>query len=286
MLRKLLKYDMKAVFRVWWILAVSVLGVSIAGSFVMRFLFEHEDRMQDSALFMTGFSLFMVAAIFFIIASAIVTWLLIYLRFYRNLFTDEGYLTFTLPVSRGTLFAAKTANAVIWSAMQMLLYGVCLLIFFLIAPPPEKGEGFFNLFIFEGLADVVSDIWKEVGAWLLVYIVEALLILLVLSVYSASLVHFCITVGSILAKKHKLLAAIGVYYAVTMVLNTATQVLRTIFVFSYSGGFYDLLDELPEAMYEPTFALMLGAVVTVCAALACVMYCVTQNTLERKLNLP
>ena len=242
--------------------------------------------MQDSALFMTGFSLFFVAAAFFIIASAIVTWILIYLRFYRNLYTDEGYLTFTLPVSRGTLLASKTANAVIWSTLQMLLYGVCLLIFLLIAPPAEKGEGFFNLTFFEGLASVVSNAWTEVGAWLLVYIAEILLLILFSFVYSASLVHFCITVGSILAKKLKLLAAIGVYYVVTMVLNTATQILRTIFVFSYSGGLYELIDNVAEAMAEPVFALMLGIVVAISAALACVMYCVTQNTLERKLNLP
>ena len=47
--------------------------------------------------------LLVIACVMAIIASAVVTELLVFVRFYKNFFTDEGYLTFTLPVSRKDL---------------------------------------------------------------------------------------------------------------------------------------------------------------------------------------
>ena len=41
-----------------------------------------------------------IGCIFLIYSSMWVTFFLTYWRYYKNLFSDEGYLTFTLPVSR------------------------------------------------------------------------------------------------------------------------------------------------------------------------------------------
>ena len=49
MLGKLLKYDFKSVWRVWWIAAVSALGASVIGSFALRF-FLSLIEVQDLAI--------------------------------------------------------------------------------------------------------------------------------------------------------------------------------------------------------------------------------------------
>lgn len=38
MLKKLLKYDLKAVFKYWWIAAISTLGLSVLGGFAVTVL--------------------------------------------------------------------------------------------------------------------------------------------------------------------------------------------------------------------------------------------------------
>ena len=49
-----------------------------------------------------------------LIAAVVTTVVLMILRFYRNLMTDEGYLMFTLPVSTTELICSKLIVSVVW----------------------------------------------------------------------------------------------------------------------------------------------------------------------------
>ena len=58
------------------------------------------------------------------------TSLLTAIRFYKNLFSDEGYLTLTLPVTRGQHLFSKTIVGTAWCLLdQLLLLGSIFLIF-------------------------------------------------------------------------------------------------------------------------------------------------------------
>ena len=46
--------------------------------------------------------------------AAFTTAIIIAVRFYKNTYSDEGYLTHTLPVKRGTLLLAKVIAGTIW----------------------------------------------------------------------------------------------------------------------------------------------------------------------------
>ena len=48
MFRKLLKYDMKSVWKVWRVMAVTIFGLAFAGSFVLRYILTHAEKMFDS----------------------------------------------------------------------------------------------------------------------------------------------------------------------------------------------------------------------------------------------
>lgn len=282
MFGKLLKYDRVSVARIWGFLAVGVLAVSVFGSVLFRFVsyaFEH-----DMPFFGVVGMLFLVVCVIAVISSVPVTQILCYIRFYKNFFTDEGYLTFTLPVKRRTLLLAKTVNALLWSGLHILLLLVCGLIVITFAPPPEKGH-FFNFIVWEGLLELLSGAWEELGVWLIVYLLEVLLMVACSLVYSFSLVHYCITVGAVLAKKHKLLAAIGIYYIANMISQFLIQfaiVLGSMYVLD---GLVSYFETASPFEVKAAAALILLIVCTMAAAPACTVYCMTLGNLERKLNL-
>ena len=104
MLKKLLKYDLKSVFKYWWIAAIASLGLSAAGGFCISVMMAEKDV---PALIAVLIVLTLLFSIIGIVAFSILSYILLYVRFYKNFFTDEGYLTFTLPVKRSQLLNSK-----------------------------------------------------------------------------------------------------------------------------------------------------------------------------------
>jgi hypothetical protein len=292
MLGKLLKYDLKSVWRIWWIAAVSAFGASFVGAFGLRIfltgLFNTPtgEMSREITLVMILALIVCGLAVLAIVASVVLMEILVYWRFYTHFFSDEGYLTFTLPVRRKTLLLSKTLNAIIWTVAHMLLLCVCLLIFFVFAPPAPEDGGFFNPVALKWVGKAISEIWEFVGAkWILLYSLAALLSMAGMTVFSISMVHFCITLGAVIAKKAKLLAAIGMYYLITTVISFVFQAVTTVIGIFMTERFVLMIFEMTENEIAWVLWLIMMLVATVMAALASTMYFLTLGNLERKLNL-
>ena len=104
MLKKLLRYDFKSVLRYWWIAAVSTVGLALVGGWSIS-VFENQKQLPEM-LYVVA-TLAAIVAVLGGVAFAIMTVILLFSRFYKNFFTDEGYLTFTLPVTRTSLLNSK-----------------------------------------------------------------------------------------------------------------------------------------------------------------------------------
>ncbi len=291
MFGKILKYDLRSIARYWWIVAVSTLGLSVLGSLAMRFAFEVTEAETSMFILSVGmiFSLFFsFMSIFGIIASIIVTQILIYLRFYKHFFTDEGYLTFTLPVSRKTLLLSKTLNAFIWTLLHVFLTVIAVIIFIAIAPP-TFGGGLINTDVLFAIPDAmglaVSELWNNIGAWSLVYGAEFILMLAISMLFSISLAHMCITIGAVVAKKLKLLAAIGIYYGVNTLLSSILPAVLFLPLFSFVEGLLEELAQAPEQVILAVIAIALLILCLIMAAATFLIYSLTLDKLERRLNL-
>ena len=207
-------------------------------------------------------------------------------RFYSHFFSDEGYLTFTLPVKRRTLLLAKLANEMIWQIAQVLLILACVLVFLLIAPPATQEHPVIDITVLQGAVRGFFAIFGGAGDGALpLFIIEGALFLLGLLLFQTCLVHFCITIGAVVAKKHKLLAGIGIYYGVNMVVSGIGQLL-----FGLLGGLmvYGLEEFLVNAEASASIgarALLLLLVTLAVYTLAVLLYCLTQDKLDHKLNL-
>lgn len=126
MLGKLLKQDFRATARIMLPLYAAVPVLGLFTNLITR-LCENQNGFlirAIGALMSFVFSLSLIAAV-------VTTVVLMILRFYRNLMTDEGYLMFTLPVSTTELIFSKLIVSVVWflgtfavDALGLLLSGM------------------------------------------------------------------------------------------------------------------------------------------------------------------
>lgn len=277
MFRKCLKYDLTAVLQYWWLLALGMLGASLLGGLAMRanMLLVEADRLPLlQALCILGF----VACLFAILIAMVVQMLLTYWRFYKHLFSDEGYLTFTLPVPRGTLLLSKTVNAMIWTMSTFLLFVTSLVLLFVIGMPAEAIE------VFRSLLVMVSLVWYVAEWWTIVLALELIVMLGMSMLFTISLIHFCITMGAMLAKKHKLIAAIGIYYAVNMAMSLITQVITLLGSLTV-GAIISTIPDAGSAVVGGLFSLILLIACAMLATIAFTFYFLVRTKLERNLNL-
>lgn len=215
MFTKLLKHEWRATREMLGTLCLICLGASLLGGGTMRYLISASYQDAEQNVIVVLNVLAMVAAMI-VVAVAGVAALFLYIgRFYKSRFTDEGYLTFTLPVSTHQNLLASMANTAIGMVIVCLLIcvslGVWLMIGFSAIP------GFYQT-VWEKLPELWEAVlrvcgqmpWKYVGLFLLNVLTGFVceLVVLMLSV----------TIGSVLAKKHKILAAVGVYYGINVVM--------------------------------------------------------------------
>ncbi len=90
---------------------------------------------KDGTLLGLSFLLFFLI----IMGVSFGTFIVITVRFYKNLFSDEGYLTRTLPVTSGQHLLSKTIAGSIWGSLDMILL---LASFYIISATPFVVDAF------------------------------------------------------------------------------------------------------------------------------------------------
>ncbi len=280
MFAKLLKYDFRAVGKVWWLLALGLLGVSVGGGFSLRDIILNIDKTDYVPIGVMGVLLTYAA----FVAFALVTYILLFMRYYKNFFTDEGYLTFTLPVSRTKLFWSKTLNAMIWNVLTTIVIVAGIIIILGIAPT-ESGKSSLLAYIFPEIISLFKEIPDDVVIWLILWTIELFILVIVGTLFSTLLIQFCITFGAIIAKKAKIVVSLALAYASSIIMG---------FIYTAFTIFFPLWIQSVDILYpinmngntEPVLVtlglLLLCVILTVVSVL---MYLITVTSLERKLNL-
>ncbi len=233
MFAKLLKHEWRSTRGVIGMLCVIILvcGLIIGGiaNFVLRCEVTSGDMLQvgETAIYVeeTGAApqispfvvmvctlLFMTAFMAVAICCAASVFVVIW-RFYKSRFGDEGYLTFTLPVNHHQLLLSSILNSVIGIVLVFLAAAAAVVlscILFMMGFPvdfwPEAAGAVGRAFgtLMEAMERNWMIFWEILGTVLLSGLHE--IVVLMLSV----------TIGAMIAKKYKLLAAVGAYYLIAL----------------------------------------------------------------------
>ncbi len=287
MLKKCLKYDFEAVLRTWWILAVSMLGASVIAGLGFRFFSQCmvADEVNEG---LTVLAAFVAIGSYFCLLAMImgmtVSFILIFWRMYTHFYTDQGYLTFTLPVKRSTLYLSKVIMATVLETATVGILILGILFIALVVPPTEGGEFFISLDWLSAIGEVLGHLVDVAGWWLILWIPAAVAILVLFALFQNGLIYFCITMGAVVAKRHKLIAAIGIYYGVNLAVGLIGEI---IFLFLTAGIITIIMAALASGgvIMGLTITAILFIVALAMAVLSAILHFMTVNKLEQKLNL-
>lgn len=284
MFRKLLKYEWRANARLFWILSAAALGVALLGGGAMlmaNHIMESSTSDVAIALLAPGMYLlfsFCCLALFGYMAAVEIINLV---RFYKNKFTDEGYLTFTLPVKSHEIYLSTFVNILLWMLLSGAIMVFCFALMFTIGMGELVAEWLEMAdfqYIMEMLRMSFAELRDEMNAMpgYTLYTVLMVIAVLLSPLYAISLVMGCLTLGSVLVKKHKVLASIGIYYGASMVSSTVISTLSGIFTLA------SIEMENFFLTYNVTYIfqiiLMIGVIVG--------GYFLSTHLMKNKLNLP
>lgn len=214
MLSKLLKYELKSTARWFLPLYIALIILTFLNKLTITI------NLPDFILFNILKVLLMVFYVLIIIFTSIATMILLVIRFYKNLYTDEGYLTHTLPVKPGTHLNCKILSGCIWTVSSLFMQIISLSILFM-------GEG-----LFSDVTDVFAEIIEYLkSANLFDNAVVTLIIFaitLVISLFYNLLMMYCsISMGSLFSQ-HKIIGAIVVYFIINFVIQLFSMLLMLI----------------------------------------------------------
>ena len=206
----------------------------------------------------------MIFTVLALAAVGILTLVFIIQRFYTNLYKDEGYLSFTLPVTPSQQLWAKLISGAFWTVISGA--GVIVSFGLLFGGIIQAAGNYTGENIFAYITTSIEYILSVTGIQPGLFVAE-LLVSLLISVFSnMMIIYLCITLGSAVAAKHKVLIAILLYFAITMGLSWVTGLVNIIVAgISFNGmpaleagGAYHIVTAVNSALYICIFGAAFG----------------------------
>ena len=267
MLGKLMKYEFRAT--AIYFLPIYVVLVLVSG---LRYVVSLISQKFSNGF--SAFSGFSLSAIYLLLALglAITTFIVIIIRFYKNLLGTEGYLMFTLPVSVEQNILAKLIPSVVW------FFGSCVLGMLTIAPAMglRFNDNPFTMFTGIRLGDVPEIL---------------LAVLMVIGSIAGTFLFYylCMCIGQMF-NSHRFLASAGAY----IVIQTVLQILGIAFIWICASSFssqafvawlsnaFASLDNIPSSSL---IYLFLIAANILSYGIAAALFFIDSAILRKRLNL-
>ncbi|MBS5635162.1 MAG: hypothetical protein KHW38_01875 [Dorea sp.] len=273
MLKKLIKYDFKALNRYLLLIHAFLLAAAAA----VRIFLTEPLRIGDSRSVIVstfGIILFVLIAVGISFATSLLT----AIRFYKNLFSDEGYLTLTLPVTRGQHLFSKTIVGTAWCLLdQLLLLGSIFLIFH-----AEPLRDLFNANKAE-LLEAFGFTGAYADLTLLKIALYVLLFLLISALSSVIMIYASIVIGQLFTN-HRVLGSVICYIGLTTLLSIISYAL----LFALGLVSLKVTDTSMSMQYFSTVSYMVKALnlsMILALVTSVILYTITYQLMRVKLNL-
>lgn len=232
MLGKLIKHDMKSLSRFLIVMHIFLVIASILGRIFMtsRINFNSEELNQTLLLF--SYIIFLLI----FIGISFGTYTLIGIRFYKNLFSDEGYLTHTLPVTKCQHLLSKIICGSIWAMIDMLLI---LLSFYILVSTSS-----IQAILQEHQAELLKGFGFVDLSTLKNFILLMVVFALIGTISSVIMIYASVAFGQ-LFEGHRVLGAVVSYFAIT----TVTSLIMTI-IMGLTGLWTDVLISTTDTTFN------------------------------------
>lgn len=273
MLRKLFKYEWRSITKLLLPVHGCILLFALLSCFYFSLGGGVEQLLSSKNYFvsiLTGILLFALAVVIF--SMAVFTYIYTGYHFYKNVFTDQGYLTNTLPVTSGQILLAKGLAALLWILIDVLVIGISCIILF-------ASKDFFSNF--GSFCIALIGYMGQMPLFTLLMILSLILMPIELIV----LLYFSIAIGN-LATTHKVLASIGAYVGLYILQQIFGLIELTVVGFFGSGVFMRInLPDNPSLAFQTFIDPILLASLVFSLILTIVCWMGSKYIMTRKLNL-
>lgn len=284
MLKKLLKYEFKAVSKTLVPMLLGIFGISLLSSVMMllnNLISRGSEKSALAIIFSVISGTITVFSVFLLFASIFILIFMLLSRYYKNLFTDEGYLTFTLPVQTKELLVTKLISGFVWTVIGAVVIVISAAYFLLFVT--AKDGRLISFEVLKSIFSAIKEFYAIVGTGNgVLYTLEILLMALCGLASQLLLYYLAITMGSIIAKKHKILASIGMYFAINTVTGTVSS-LFMVLVMLIDPSLSESMNSL-NSMYTTSHYFFWSTIV-IYLAMGTVSYLICKRLLTKKLNL-
>ncbi len=267
MVRKLMKYDFTSYIRLLLPVQLILLGIAALNRFVQ--LFESNNSTYN-ILFTSSTILFIISIAVVVVLTLVVS----IVRFYQGMYSNEGYLSHTLPVTPSQHICSKLLTS-------LLFYLGSFLAIFLSLNIVTIGE--LNIEIYKAFGFQLGKLGESLHGHLALYIIELILLFLSYIVGTTLCIFFCISVGQ-LAQKRKILLAFGAYFGIYVI----GQIIGTIIIIFVTTLGTELVSNIAKWAGEHMIAFMhivfcSGILLQVIVSL--IYFLLTRYIMNKKLNL-
>ena len=229
MLKKLLKHEFKATARFFLFLYSAVLVLAVINKL---FWFIGIDNM----VFNVVKGLITAAFVISIVGTILFTFLIIIYRFYKNLLTDEGYLSFTLPVNSTKHIVSKMLVSVLWIILTLVTMIITVLIMGI-------GTDFYNSLSL--VLELAGEFFRANPE--LIKFVVLIIIMLIFAMFTGILMFYAsMTIGHLFSK-HRIVASIISFFVIYFIVQALNSiVLGATMLVSYGSSSLSSLGSDPE----------------------------------------
>ena len=269
MVSKLLKYDFQSYLRLLLPVQLIVIGVALVSRLIQ--IFEPAKDAQEAintvynGFFTSSIVLYCIAIAVCFVMTVVVS----VVRFYQGMYTNEGYLNHTLPVTPTQHIVAKLLNSMIFYIGTFFVVFISLIVI-------TFGE--LNIELFKAGFYLLNKFVSEFGAQGVFIIIEAIILVILFGIHAFLKLYCCISIGQ-LAKKRKVLLAFGVYFGLYIV----KQIVGTVFIIVAVINM-DLMNEIMDWLYDrPSVFLLLMIMYLI--VVSAVYFVVNNLIMSKKLNL-
>ena len=264
MLTKLIKYDLKS-------LACILIPTNLfllVYAFVARLVITSE-LYNSLPNYVIGLGV-TTYIILLVLINYITLFAVIY-RFYKNLFTDEGYLTLTLPVTPSQHLLAKTISGTFWIVLSYFVLTASILMIVLV-PEITKNSDM-----------IMNEMSKAMEMPATLFFTSTFLVGLISCFFALPFYYVCIALGQLFSK-HRILAAVVLFFTISSIVGVLSLVVLFIAgAFPLIFGPASEFSEIGNVSHLLITSYTVSCIIVIIQAI--VSYIATLYVMKKKINL-
>lgn len=284
MLGKLMKYEWRGM-RAPLIIILCILGGTtlLSGGLILMIDPAYNEVVIGFSAVFAMFSFFLYY--FGLIGCGIGITLVIAIRFYKTCYTDQGYLTHTLPVTAAQTLAAKTIVAIL--SNFLIIAAIVVSIISLVSVGMSHFSGILQSYgypwetVYATAFEEINDQFvTSIGMSFMEFILWMLLFSVVECICGVIHIFACVSLGQ-LYTKHRVLGAILAFFVLTMMQN----ILGYVSTIPTYFRFFDAIETGATMTMANAFGPSMLISTFFSVVLAGVLYFVNLHMMTKRLNL-